>query len=127
MILLDTDMLIDFFRGHAACRAWLSSLGMQPVAIPVFVAMELFAGCRNKREQQAVASSLAPYRVVWLDERAASAMIGQYADAHLTHATGINDALIAATALYHQAALHTFNVKHFAAFTDLQTVQPYAH
>ena len=61
MILLDTDILIDFFRGHPACRAWLLSVGAQPLAIPVFVAMELYAGCRDKLEQQALRQQLAPY------------------------------------------------------------------
>jgi predicted nucleic acid-binding protein len=53
-------------------------------------------------------------------------MVIRFADAHLTHATGILDSLIAATALSHHLVLHTFNVRHFAPFPDLRTVQPYS-
>jgi tRNA(fMet)-specific endonuclease VapC len=125
MILLDTDILIDFFRGHPACRAWLLSLGTQPLAIPLFVAMELFAGCRDKAEQKHVRQELVPFVVLWPDEISAKTMVPRFADAHLTHSTGVLDALIAATALSHGLDLHTFNQKHFAPFPDLKTIQPY--
>jgi tRNA(fMet)-specific endonuclease VapC len=126
MILLDSDILIDFFRGHTSCRAWLSSLGARTVGLPVFVAMEIYAGCRNKREQLNIQKELAVYALIWPDESAGKGMVLRFADAHLTHSTGILDSLIAATALSHHLPLHTFNVKHFAAFPDLVTIQPYA-
>ena|ERR1035437_5578374 len=126
MILLDTDILVDFFRGHAASRDWLLSQGSQPVAIPGFVAMELYAGCRNRIERQTVQRNLSPYQILWPDDVASTTMIQLFADAHLTHATGILDSLIAATALSHNLPLHTFNQKHFAAFPQLNVVQPYA-
>ena len=127
MILLDTDILIDFVRGHAGCRAWLLSVSAQRVAIPLFVAMELYAGCRNKQEILLIERQLAPYQMVWLDEAGAISMVPQFANAYLSHATGILDSLIAATAIYHGVPLHTFNVKHFSAFPTLKTVQPYVH
>ena len=126
MILLDTDILIDLFRDHPPCVAWVSSLGLEPVAISVVTAMELYAGCRDKREQQKVRHDLAPYAMLWPDVRQAVAMTSSFADAHLSHATGILDALIAATALSHQLPLHTFNQKHFAPFPNLKAVRPYA-
>ena len=125
MILLDTDILIDFVRGHAACRAWLLSQGAEPIAIPIFTTMELYAGCRNKREQEVLRKQLAPYLMLWPDESSAVAMVSVFADVHLTHATGILDSLIAATAISHKLPLHTYNVKHFSAIEGLQLVQPY--
>ena len=125
MILLDTDILIDFFRGHPGCRAWLLSVGAQPLAISVFVAMELYAGCRGKQEQQGLRQQLASYAMLWPDEVSAKAMVPRFADAHLSHSTGILDSLIAATALSNGLDLYTFNQKHFAPFPDLKTIQPY--
>jgi predicted nucleic acid-binding protein len=60
------------------------------------------------------------------EESVGKSMVRRFAQAHLTHSTGILDSLIAATALSHSLVLHTFNTKHFAAFTDLKTVQPYS-
>jgi predicted nucleic acid-binding protein len=57
----------------------------------------------------------------------AISLVPDFASAHLSHATGILDALIAATATYHGLPLHTFNRKHFSAFPTLKTVQPYVH
>ena len=125
MILLDTDILIDLFRDHPPCVAWMSSLGLQPIAVSIVTAMELYADCRDKSEQRTVRQKVMSYQMLWPDERSAIDILPNFADAHLSHATGILDSLIAATALSHELTLHTFNQKHFAAFPKLKTAQPY--
>ena len=42
-----------------------------------------------------------------------------------THGVGLNDALIAATAVNRNACLHTLNVKHYPSLRKNQVVQPY--
>jgi tRNA(fMet)-specific endonuclease VapC len=125
MILVDTDILIDFFRGHTGCRDWMARLGAQPIAISVVTAMELYVGCGDKAEQQQVRQKLSPYRMLWPDEHMARGIVPVFAEAYLASGTEILDALIAATALSHQLKLHTFNLKHFAPFPGLKLVQPY--
>jgi predicted nucleic acid-binding protein len=46
MILLDTDVLIEFQRGHAPALAWFAGLTELP-AIPGFVVMELIQDAFN--------------------------------------------------------------------------------
>ncbi|MGN6367766.1 MAG: PIN domain-containing protein [Phycisphaerae bacterium] len=125
MILLDTDILIDVFRKHPPAVAWINSIPTQKPARPGFVAMELLAGCYNKRDIRIVQQRIQNYAVLWPDPANASSILPTFASAHLTHSLGILDALIAATALTHNLPLHTFNQKHFAAVPGLQTIQPY--
>lgn len=44
-MLLDTDVMVDYLRGHVPARIWLASYA-QPIALPGLVAMELLQGCR---------------------------------------------------------------------------------
>ena len=126
MILLDTDILIDVFRNHSSAVAWINSVLPQQPALPGFVVLELLAGCHDKRDVLFVQQRIQHFAVLWPDPSAGNAILPIFANAHLTHSLGILDALIAATALTHGLALHTFNQKHFAAVPGLQTVQPYS-
>ncbi|MBE9234132.1 hypothetical protein IQ231_21295 [Cuspidothrix issatschenkoi LEGE 03284] len=46
MILLDSDIIIDFLRKYPPAISWLSSLGEEEIALPGYVAMELMQGCK---------------------------------------------------------------------------------
>ena len=124
MILLDTDIIIDFFRGFPPALVWFSAQS-QSLVIPGFVALELYAGCANKNDQRDIRNKLVRFAILWPSIPTSSAMIDTFASAHLTHSLGILDALIAATALAHSLPLHTFNQKHFTAVPGLRTIQPY--
>ena len=65
MILLDTDVMIDFLRQHPPAAAWLDSLGEEEIVLPGFVVMELLQGCRDKVEQEKVERELGAYGVAW--------------------------------------------------------------
>jgi predicted nucleic acid-binding protein len=49
MLLLDTDVLIDVQRGHAAALAWFAGLTDVP-PVPGLVVMELIQGAENARQ-----------------------------------------------------------------------------
>jgi predicted nucleic acid-binding protein len=50
VILVDTDVLVDFLRGYSPATAWFDSLGDAPVLLCGLSALELLEGCRNRRE-----------------------------------------------------------------------------
>jgi predicted nucleic acid-binding protein len=52
---LDTDVLIEIFRGDDRARAWLARIASHVLGIPIFVYMGILLGVRNKREQRALA------------------------------------------------------------------------
>jgi len=45
-LLLDSDVLIDFFRGSPQAADWLSENRDEVIGIPVIVLMELLPGAR---------------------------------------------------------------------------------
>lgn len=63
MALVDTDVLIDVLRNHAPTVEWLRALPEAP-DVPGFVAMELYQGCHDKREADAVSKLLRRFLVV---------------------------------------------------------------
>ena len=65
MILLDSDIMIDFLRKYPPAISWLSSLGEEEIALPGYVAMELMQGCRNKLELQEIRKFIANVEVIW--------------------------------------------------------------
>ncbi|MBM3129338.1 MAG: type II toxin-antitoxin system VapC family toxin [Chloroflexi bacterium] len=125
MLLLDTDILVDVLRRHPPAIAWLDSRA-EPVAVPGYVAMELFQGCRNRNEQQRVRRVLNDFTIAWLAPDACDQALSVFADAALSHNLGILDALIGQLAISLNLPLHTFNEKHYAVIPNLKTAQPYA-
>lgn len=125
MIILDTDVTIDLLRGHRAAIAWLHDLGDEQVGVPGYVLMELYRGCRNLAEVRGVRRELRDFQVIWPDAVACNEALRLFTTAWLSHGLGILDALIGQTAIMHSLPLHTFNTRHFAAITGLQTVEPY--
>jgi predicted nucleic acid-binding protein len=111
LLLADTDILIDFQRGFPPNRVWFKSLAIPP-AIPGFVAMELVQAARNARELQDSLKLIAKMSMIWPPERDCALALSLFATYHLSHGLGMNDALIAATALGLGVDLCTFNVKH---------------
>jgi predicted nucleic acid-binding protein len=125
MRLLDTDVLVDIRRGFAPAEQWYMSLVERP-GVPGFVAMELVAGCRDKRELQRLQTFLFGLPIIWPSEADCQRGLEHLRDYKLSHSLGLIDALIAATAIGQGATLCTFNVKHFSAVPGLVTEQPYS-
>ncbi len=124
MRLLDTDVLIDIRRGFAPAESWYIALTERP-GVPGFVAMELVAGCRDKKDLLCLQTFLFGLPIIWPSEADCQRGLEHLRDYHLSHSLGLVDALIATTAIGQGAALCTFNIKHFAAVPGLITEQPY--
>jgi predicted nucleic acid-binding protein len=123
-MLLDTDVMVDFLRGHAPAVAWLTSVAV-PLGMPGLVAMELLQGCRNLAEQQRVNKDLQRFALHWATLADCQRAYQDFASYYLSHGLGILDSLIAETAVGLQEPLATFNVKHYAVIPGLTTIQPY--
>lgn len=111
-LLIDTDVIIDYLRGRAEAVTYLEGL-QEPLLVSAVTVAELYAGVREGAERTALEQFLAAFEVVPVDE--AIAVLGGLfrRDYGKSHATGLADALIAATAESRQATLVTLNAKHF--------------
>lgn len=110
--LLDTDVLIDFFRRQPEAVRFMDSLRSRPFISPVTVA-ELFSGVREGQERTNLEDFVLRSAVVELDEMIcarAGLTLRQY---RKSHGIGLADAMIAATAEVVDATLVTLNEKHF--------------
>lgn len=124
MFLLDTDILVDILRGHPPAVAWFASLTELP-SIPGLVVMELIQDAETQERIDRAMKLVAPLSVVWPSEADCGRALSNFRSYHLSHGLGLLDSLIAACAVGQDAALCTFNTKHYRVVPDLELTQPY--
>lgn len=122
--LVDTDVWIDFLRGTTQAVAFVSKLPNE-VAISSISVAELYAGVRDGAETQTLSDLLDTLEVIDLNRDIAQAGGLIRREHGKAHSVGLNDALIAATAVNRNACLYTLNLKHYPSMRKNQVVQPY--
>ena len=118
-ILIDTDVMIDFLRGHPKAVD-LVKKNADKIIIPAIVSAELYANVRGERELKVLDNLLGVFRTIPISAelaRKGGLLKNEYAK---SHGTGLADAIIAATALSEKAALKTLNTKHFPMIKNLR-------
>ena len=124
MMVIDSDILIDFARKDAKAVEFLESALRTDVAkVSAVSHMELIVGCRNKRELSALDRFIARFNLLDLSPAIsvrATELLRQYRSGH---GLMIPDALIAATALLEDEPLATRNHRHFKFIEDLDLVE----
>jgi tRNA(fMet)-specific endonuclease VapC len=128
MMVLDTDVFIDHFRGQEAATAYIHSVPVEQLATTDITVMELYKGAANQQELATILRFLRHNRVTRLPvsttaSQRAVELVHQYG---LAHGLGIPDALIVAIAMDGVHTLVTDNVRHFRFIPDLQVLRaPY--
>jgi predicted nucleic acid-binding protein len=117
-MLLDTDVMVDFLRGHPAAVAWLTA-APPPIGLPGLAAMEIIQGCRKLAEQQRAEREIQRFSWYWPTAADCHRAYHDFAAYHLSRSLGLLDALIAHTAVALNEPLATFNVKHYGVITEL--------
>ena len=123
--LLDTSIFIDFLRGNETTKSWISDFSTSELAYSVITAAELFAGCRNRREQDIVEKELALYPMIHISGVVSQTALEWYRQFHLSHGVGFLDCLIGASAHHYGLAVCTLNDKHFRPLPDVRVERPY--
>jgi predicted nucleic acid-binding protein len=122
--LLDTTVLIDVARRREPATSWLNRIVRRPIqtCVSAVTVAEFFAGVRpeQRRDWQYFIDGLTYWEVT--KEIAIRAGILRYDLARQGRTVQIADALIAATAVVHGAALVTANITDFAV-TGLTTIR----
>ena len=113
LIICDTDVLIEAFRNNIAVIQELDRIGYNNISISVITFAELLAGARNKTEFAIIAKKISTIPILEITSHISELFHQLIFKYSLSHSTGIPDILIAATALYHNYDLYTFNKKHF--------------
>ena len=118
-ILVDTDVLVDFFRGYSKAVTFVTS-NYDRIILSSIVVAELYAGVKGEEEQFILDSFVSLFPVVHV-----TAEIARYGglykrDYGKSHGVGLADAILAATAELEGAELKTLNVKHYPMFKGVR-------
>ncbi|MCX5883581.1 MAG: type II toxin-antitoxin system VapC family toxin [Deltaproteobacteria bacterium] len=112
LILLDTDVLVDFFRGREKAVAFVNTYNARIILSSIVVA-ELYAGVKGNEEQNALQNFVSLFRVVPVNAEIGRAGGLYKRDYGKSHGVGLADAILAATAEAENAELKTLNSKHY--------------
>jgi len=118
-ILLDTDVLVDFFRGHSKAVAFVNAHSARIILSSIVVA-ELYAGVKGEAEQAALENFVSLFRVVPVSAEIAKTGGLYKRDYGKSHGVGLADAILAATAEAENAELKTLNSKHYPMLKGLR-------
>ena len=121
-LLLDTDFLIDFLRGHRQAVAFLEE-ETRPLAVSALTIAELHAGVRDGEEIEQLRELLSIFSHIPLDPETAAEGGLLRRDFGPSHGTGLIDVILAATAVRHGLRLVTLNDRHYPMLPDV--VVPY--
>ena len=116
--LLDTDILVDFFRGHSKAVAFVKAQSGRIILSSIVVA-ELYAGVKGKSEQALLDSFISLFRVIPVGTEIARTGGLYKRDYGKSHGVGLADAILAATAEAENAELKTLNTKHYPMLKSL--------
>jgi len=118
-ILLDTDVLVDFFRGHSKAVGFINAYNARIILSSIVIA-ELYAGVKGDEEQSVLQEFVSLFRVVPVDTEIGKAGGLYKRDYGKSHGVGLADAILAATAEAENAELKTLNTKHYPMLKGLK-------
>ena len=120
MIICDTNIFIEIFRKNIFIRSELDKIGYENILISDVVKTELFFGAKDKRELQQIKNYLNHYTSLTIRSEISKTAVDLVENYCLSQRLNLPDALIAATALYHNIELFTLNKKHFVFIPNLK-------
>jgi len=118
-ILPDTDVLVDFLRGHNKAVAFVNAHHARIILSSIVVA-ELYAGVKGDAESATLQAFISLFRVVPVTAEIARAAGLYKRDYGRSHGVGLADAVLAATAQAENAELKTLNIRHYPMLKGLR-------
>jgi len=120
MILCDTNILIEIYKGNNHIIETVKHIGQENVAVSDITCAELLYGARNKVELNVIRKDLNKLIILPVQlniSRLSVELVEKYC---LSHKLALPDAFIAATAIYHEIELYTLNIKDFVFITKVK-------
>lgn len=125
MVLLDSDILIDYLRRYPPALAFFKDLDLKEAAISTITHLELIRGCKKKINAQTVDKLVKNFITIDISPAISKKSVKIYRHFKWHTHLEIGDAFIAATAITSKAILLTRNLKHFQTLEGLKLVKPY--
>lgn len=120
MILLDTCIMIDYFRNKENAVNFIKTIGKSNFIFSSASIIELYTGVHNKDELRVLKKEIQFFGLIEIDKEV-SVVAQKLAETYaLSHHIGLGDSLIAATALVYDLDLRTYNLKDFQFIPTLK-------
>ena len=113
MILCDTNILIEVYRGNGLIINEVVKIGEQNIAISDVTCAELLFGARNKEELKILKKDIDKLTCIPINSQISNLSVHLVDKYSLSHKLSLPDALIAATAIVYGIELFTLNLKDF--------------
>ena len=123
MIICDSNIFIEIFRKNFFIRSELEKIGHENVIVSDVIKAELFFGAKNKQELQSIKNYLNNYSSLTIQPEISEMALGFVENYCLSQKLKLPDALIAATAIYHNIELFTLNTKDFKFISNIKLYQ----
>jgi len=120
MLLCDTNIFIEVFRRNTVIRDEIEKIGQNNIVISDITLGELFYGAINKAELEMICNDLSKISILHINEEISEMAVNMVKRYCLSHKLDIDDALIAATAIYHDIELFTLNTKDFKFIPNIK-------
>lgn len=123
MLIVDTDILIDFSRGIKQAKECIIELESDyRLAISVISQLELMVGCENKQDFKLLKIFLNEFEIIGLNSAISEKAVELFEKYRLSHGVMIPDMLIASTAITLDIPLISKNQKDFRFIKGLKLI-----
>ena len=123
MILCDTNIFINLFRGHENVKNALQKIGEANIALSVITYAEIIYGTK-KVDIPRIKTFFESHYIVEIDSKISKAFKGIVLNYSYSHHIKIPDAIIAATAVNVGYPLYTENKKDFDFIPEIKFYKP---
>jgi predicted nucleic acid-binding protein len=118
-VILDTDVLVDFLRGHSKAVDFVNANDARIILSSIVVA-ELYAGVKGDADEETLEDFISLFRVVPVSAEIAKAGGLYKRNYGKSHGVGLADAILAATVELENAEFKTLNIKHYPMLKRLR-------
>lgn len=123
-VFIDTDILTDFGQDQQDAVHTIAQLERRHyLCISFIVAMELYTGCRSKKDLTNLDSFLSDFEIVFISKNISKQAFIWMRKFRSSHGVEINDMLIAATAYCSNSGFINKNQKHYQFLPDLNLLK----
>jgi predicted nucleic acid-binding protein len=123
IVLCDTDVMIEFYRGNPDIVSELKGIGQKNIALSYITVGELIYGAFNKRELTKLQKSIEHLILLDIDNKTCETFANLISTYALSHRLAVPDGFIAATAIENDVELFTLNKKDFRFIEGLRLYQ----
>ncbi len=125
-MVIDTDVLIDYFRGYQSAAGKIAKV--DNLIVSIVTVFELYQGARDRKEIDTIRKMLKEweFKIIPLDEEQSYQTLFLMEKYSLSYGLKMADAMIAASGIVNRQELLTGNYNNYKFISGL-TVKKYTH